>query len=551
MVMKDKALGNIVVTQYDSTMVEKCGLVKADVLGIKTLTAVSDCIDLVRKRTGKDYLEEDDKGVALIYRLPEDEKIYGDFYNKKTDSAFQFNTDLVKGYIQEFCPLSRHDLSVLTALCRPGALDAPFEDTTATQYYLNVRNGKCDVHYLHDDLEPILKDTNGVIVYQEQVLEILVDICGYSWEESDMVRSAISKKKHDVMMSTFDRIRVASKARGWTDEQSNTLCHQIQAFSNYSFNKSHSRAYSELGYITMYMKHHHMLDWWTSVLNSETSEDKMRKYIVLLGDTIKPPYLKEPSSSFVVKDDKIVAPISVIKGIGPKVVEELIKAGPFNDLHDFMNKICRSKVNIGSMSALIKARAADSFMDLSLPYPESRSRFMKEYLAIKDSDSTFSEDLYKMDSLSIFKMERDANVSFNRSLLEDTGIVDILASTWPGLLPTGKTSIPFKMGKVPVLSSIKLAEGLLKSGHQDEVAFIMMFESSEVRKGVSKKTGRDWCLLSLKLSDGANTVEGVSWDHDKALYWPKDSVVYVRGILKEGWKGAITIDVKEIEKIDL
>jgi len=124
MMMTDADLGEIQVTQYDAKMVEKCGLVKADILGIKTLTAVSECIDLVKRNANINYLIEQE-GLSLIYRLPEDKDVYADFYNKQTDSSFQFNTELIKGYIQEFCPLQRADLSAMTALCRPGALDAP------------------------------------------------------------------------------------------------------------------------------------------------------------------------------------------------------------------------------------------------------------------------------------------------------------------------------------------------------------------------------------------------------------------------------------------
>jgi DNA polymerase-3 subunit alpha len=124
MTMEDKEIGRVTVTQYDASMVEKCGLVKADILGIKTLTAVTECVNLIKERTGKDFLEEDDRGIQLLYRLPEDEGVYADFYKKDTDSSFQFNTALIKGLIQDFCPTERKHLMNLTALARPGAMDS-------------------------------------------------------------------------------------------------------------------------------------------------------------------------------------------------------------------------------------------------------------------------------------------------------------------------------------------------------------------------------------------------------------------------------------------
>src|ERR1035437_6903081 len=168
MVMKDKELGNIVCTQYDASMVEKCGLVKADILGIKTLTAVSDCVALVRDKVN--YLQEE-KGVPYIYRLPESEAVYDDFYNKDTDSSFQFNTDLIKGMVQEFNPTNRKHLADFTALARPGSLDFQIElggskenkllgqgkpgdkeTMSAAELYMRVKGGIGKEHYVHEDL---------------------------------------------------------------------------------------------------------------------------------------------------------------------------------------------------------------------------------------------------------------------------------------------------------------------------------------------------------------------------------------------------------------
>jgi DNA polymerase-3 subunit alpha len=218
MMFTDKELGEIMVTQFDAPMVEKCGLVKADILGINTLNMVSDAMDLIQKNHGVNFREEI-KGVPYIFRLPDaDPGVFTDFYNKDTDSSFQFNTELVKGYAPEFAPIRRADCSAMTALLRPGALDAPLYDTTAAQYYMDVRNGKRTVEYLHEDLQSILGESNGVFVYQEEVMKFLVDVVGYSWEESDVIRGAIAKKKHEVIMNTFVKIRESCTARGWTDQ---------------------------------------------------------------------------------------------------------------------------------------------------------------------------------------------------------------------------------------------------------------------------------------------------------------------------------------------
>lgn len=555
MIMKDKELGDITCTQYDALMVEKCGLVKADILGIKTLTAVSDCVQLIKTSSGVDYLEEID-GVPLIYRLPEDSSVYADFYAKDTDSSFQFNTELIKGMVQEFCPLSRKDLKDFTALARPGALDAPLYDTTAAKYYLDVKNGVRDVLYLHPDLKGILKESNGVFIYQEEVMKFLVEIVGYSWEESDLIRGAIAKKKHEVIMATFDKIRDACSKRGWSDEAIETVCHQIQAFSRYSFNKSHSHAYGELGYITMYLKHHHPLEWWASILNlSIDDEDKMRKYISKLGSKVKPPSLKYPTSAFEVKklngSDCIITPISAIKGVGPAVVKELCNKGPFRSVEDFILRIDHAKVNSGGISYLIKGRAADDMMDETIEsYPERRKAFIQQYATLRKKEIKLQPEVFNYDPLSIFLMEKEYNRAFNKNLLSDDNIVNIIKNKWPALINTKSRAVPLYMKDIPVVANIKVAEGLFKNNHDKQIGMILLFESSDFAKGISKKSGRQWKKVSVMLSDGYSSIECVDWDRGAALGWPKNSLVYVRGTLKQGWKTAVSLQIDEIELIE-
>ncbi len=556
MIMKDANVGDIPVTQYDATMVEKCGLVKADILGLKTLSIVSDAIKLVLAKHKDNFLEESRPGLARIYDLPEDEAVYADFWKRDTDSSFQFNSDVIKGCVTDFMPTEREHLSTMTALMRPGAMDAKMElsnggSMTAANFYIAVRKGDMDIQYIHSDLEPFLKDTNGVIVYQEQVMAILVAICGYSLEETDVIRSAIAKKKHDVMMSAFDRIREATGKKGWTRQQSQALCDTIMAFSRYSFNRSHSWAYAELGYITMYLKHHYKLEWWCAVLNNEDKEPKLRKYIALLGDIVKHASLKTPTEKFEVIGDNIVAPVSVIKGVGPAVVGELVTKGPFVDLKDFVSRVSHSRVNIGSISSLIRGRAADDLMRSDIPYAEARREFMAEYMLLKKSKTPFKPEMYDLDPLSVFLAERDFNRVFNKNLLSDADIVQTIKNVWPSLRSTGRPGIPFMQAGMPILGNIKVAEGLLEKGFEQEVGLILLYESSTTRRGESKKPGgRPWCLTSVNLSDGYVSLEATDWNKKSPFKWPKNTIVFVRGTLKKGWKTPVSINISEIEKIE-
>ena len=552
--MHDNGMGeDIHVTQYDGKMCENTNLVKADILGLNTMSMVTDCVNLIKDKVN--YLEEDENGMALIYRLPEDEKVYGDFCLKKTDSSFQFNTDVVKNAVQQFMPTERGHLAIMTALLRPGAMDAIMasekgKDISATQWYMDVRMGKRKPKYIHNDLKPVLEETYGVIVYQEQVMAILVTICGYTLEETDRIRDAIAKKKHSVMMAAFDRIREATSVRGWATEQSDALCNTIQAFSRYSFNRSHSHAYAELGYITMYLKHYHPLEWWSAVLNNEGKEDKTRKFIALLGDTIKPPSMKKPSELFTVEGEYITSPISAIKGVGPAAVHELVIKGPFIDIEDYVERVEHRKVNKGVVEALVKARAADSFMDQSLiSYGDRKLDFLNKYNHLRGGKIAWKPEVTEVDPLKIFFLEKETNKTFNKNLLSDKDVVAYLKAKWPNLVPTGKAGIPFLNGKTPIINSVKIAEGLIEKEHDAEVGMIMVFEGSNIRKGISKKSQKPYCMLNIQLSDGYSAVECADWNRKSRLKYADNSIVYVKGTLKKGWKETVAINLKEIELI--
>lgn len=541
------------VTQYDGKMCEKTNLVKADILGLNTMSMVTDCVNLVKDKV--DYLEEDEHGMALIYRLPEDESVYADFCLKKTDSSFQFNTDVVKNAVQQFMPTEREHLAIMTALLRPGAMDAIMErekdkDISATQWYMDVRMGKRKPKYIHEALRPILEDTYGVIVYQEQVMKVLVDICGYTLEETDRIRDAIAKKRHEVMMAAFDRIREATTEKGWEPEQSDALCNTIQAFSRYSFNRSHSHAYAELGYITMYLKHHHPLEWWAAVLNNEKKEEKIRKFIALLGDKVKAPSMKNPSEKFTVMDGYIASPISAVKGVGPAAVGELVIKGPFKDIADYVERVDHRKVNKGVVEALVKARSADSFMDDTiLSYSDRKLDFLNKYNELRGGKVAWKPEVKETDPIKIFFLEKKVNKTFNKHLLSDKEVVAHLKIKWPNLIPTGKSGIPFLNGKTPIINNVKIAEGLIDKDHKQEIGMIMVFEGSNIRKGISKRTKKPYHMLNIRLSDGYSSVECADWNRKKPLKYPENSIVYVKGTLKKGYKQTVSINLKEIELI--
>jgi len=199
---------------------------------------------------------------------------------------------------------------------------------------------------------------------------------------------------------------------------------------------------------------------------------------------------------------------------------------------------------------MVKARAADSFMDMSIrSYGDRKLDFLNRYNYLRGGKIAWKQEVTETDPLKIFFLEKEGNKTFNKNLLSDREVLEHLKKKWPNLIPTGKSGIPFLYGKTPVINNVKIAEGLIEKGHDQEVGMIVVFESSNIRKGFSKKTGKPYQMLNIRLSDGYTTIEAVDWNRTKPLRYPPNSIIYVKGTLREGYKESVSINIKEIELI--
>jgi DNA polymerase III alpha subunit len=428
-------------------------------------------------------------------------------------------------------------------------------EISGTEFYLKVRSGELEANYLHPDLDTILSETNGVFVYQESVMKFLVEIVGYSWEEADQIRSAIAKKKRDVIVSVFDRIRAACSDRRWDRASIEIICQQILAFSSYGFNKSHARAYSELGYITMYLKHHYPLEWWTAELNN-SDENKIRHYVTILGDKITPPSLHAPADRFTIVGNRIAAPMSAIKGLGPASIKAIINKGPYFSVEDFIGKMSGG-ITSSHFWALLKAGVFDEMASKNISMPEARVGFIDLLKKIKKV-KTIPSEVSDNSPLNMFLNQRDTYKCFNKALLLDPLIRAEISAIWPSMRETKRNDIPFAFGTaptIPVIASVAVAEKLLESQERSEntdrikVAMIGLFHSSSHRSGISKR-GKPWSKVDVILSDGISSIECVFWDQKKSLRYPVNSLVYVMGYIKRGWRGSATLDLLEIERLN-
>lgn len=349
-----RGTGDEITTQYAMNDIETIGLLKMDFLGLRTLTVINDALELIRNDGG----EPPD-----LDRLPlDDEEVYKLFQNGDTSGIFQFESAGMRDILKKVKPTKFTDLIALNALYRPGPLGSGMIDD-----YINRKQGKVPISYLHPSLEQYLNETYGVIVYQEQVMQISSELAGFSLGEADLLRRAMGKKKHDVMDAQEKAFVEGAKKREIKPELSKKIFELMSYFAGYGFNKSHSTAYALLAYQTAYLKTHFPEYFMSALLTSEKENiEKVAKYIKECKDLklqIERPGINVSFSDFIVKNGKILFGLSAIKNVGPKAVEDIVNkresGGPFKSIFDFCRRVNMRAVNKRVIEQLIASGAMD------------------------------------------------------------------------------------------------------------------------------------------------------------------------------------------------
>ncbi len=351
------------VTQFAKDEVEEAGLVKFDFLGLKTLTVIAKAVDHVRKRPD---VASDFDVANLGFNDP---KVYELIARADTDGVFQLESSGFKELLKRLKPDCFEDIVAAVALYRPGPLDAGMVED-----YINRKHGRAPVEYAHPACEPILKTTYGVIVYQEQVMRIAVDLCGFTMGEADMLRKAMGKKKADVMAAQRAQfVQGAFDKHGMQQEDAETLFSQIEKFAGYCFNKSHSAAYAVITYRTGYLKAYYPVEFMAALLSTEMrQQDNVVKYIQSAredGILIRSPDVNLSERDFsVVTHDKntqaILFGLGAVKGIGDAVIDAIMEArknSPFLSMFDLCERVDLRRMNKKAIDALIKSGAFDCF----------------------------------------------------------------------------------------------------------------------------------------------------------------------------------------------
>lgn len=345
---------DLFVTQFDGKVIEEAGMLKMDFLGLKTLTIIRDCLNLIQLRT-KEYINID----KISF---EDEKTYQLYQNGDTNGTFQFESEGMQMYLRQLKPTNIEDLIAMNSLYRPGPL-------AFIPLYIERKHGREVVEYAHPLLEKILKDTFGIMVYQEQIMQTAQLLAGYSLGGADLLRRAMGKKKKEEMDKQREIFVKGSKEKNDIPaEKANEIFDIMQKFAEYGFNRSHSAAYSVVAYQTAYLKANYPAEYMAAVLTHNMTIEKVTFFLDecnKMSINVLGPDVNESSAEFIVNEEgKIRFGLAAIKGTGEAAIESIIeerKKGHFKDIFDFASRINLRTVNKKSFESMAQAGAFDSF----------------------------------------------------------------------------------------------------------------------------------------------------------------------------------------------
>ncbi len=342
----------IMVTQYSMKPVEAVGMLKIDFLGLKTLTSIQKAVEAI----------EESRGVRLPWiNLPLDDKPTFDLLNQgKTLGIFQLESGGMQELAKQLHIDKFEEIIAVGALYRPGPMEM-------IPSFINRKHGREEIDIDHPDMREILSETYGIMVYQEQVMQIASKLAGYSLGEGDVLRRAMGKKDLQEMMRQREKFREGAKARGISEELSMRIFDKVEKFASYGFNKSHAAAYGYLTYVTAYLKANYPYEWMAALMTCDrddlTKVSKVIRECQAMNIPILPPDINESTAEFAATSKGVRFALSAIKGVGIGIVDairqERKKSGPFTDLFDFFKRIDTKKVGKKVVEYLIEAGAFD------------------------------------------------------------------------------------------------------------------------------------------------------------------------------------------------
>lgn len=503
---------NSIITQYDMYSLESLGLLKMDLLGLRNLTIIEDALNIIEQTTGEkiNFSQLDEK----------DKKTFELMQKGETVGVFQLESQGMRRYLKELKPTDMEDLIAMISLYRPGPMDL-------IPHYIARKYGKEKITYLHPKLEPILKSTYGIAIYQEQLLQIAKDLAGFSLGEADLLRRAIGKKIKSLLDAQKQKLIQGMIERGINQDIAEKIWEFIEPFAQYGFNRSHSACYAQIAFRTAYLKAHYPLEFMTALMNNEATETERAAQLInecrRMRITVLPPDLNESFEKFSVVKEKnaIRFGLLAIKNVGENIVKEIIKErernGRFENIENFLQRICHKDLNKKSLESLTKAGVFDSLaereklianLDNLLSYNQEVRR-----ISLSPQINLFSKEL----ALPTLTLKETEPMPLEEKLKFEKELLGVYISDHP----VRRYEAKFKKLNVRPLNEIseKLVNKKVRVGGV----------ITEIKK-ILTRNGRS--MLAVILEDTSDTAEITVFPDtlEKTLtFWQKDSIIILEG----------------------
>jgi len=530
-------------SQYSMNDLEKVGMLKMDFLALTTLTVIDDCLKALKSKTGT---EIDWSRIPL-----DDEKTMALFGEGRTDAIFQFESSGMREICRRLKPKELEDLSALNALYRPGPIDGGMIED-----FIQRHRGEKQVEYLIPEMQDILSKTYGVLVYQEQIMQLAQKLAGYSLGEADMMRRAMGKKKRDDMAKEETKFVSGAVANRIKKDKAEAIFKLMAQFADYGFNRSHSIAYAYLAFQTAYLKAHYPAYFYASVLSHESDDSakvyKYSKELRSMGLKLLPPDVNESDDSFTPSVDSVRFGLNAIKGIGSASVAAMIEArkqGRFTSLFDFVARIDQGSIGRRGLESLITAGAFDSLK----PAETSVNLWRAKLFAGIDSALSYSQKAFNDRRSGQNGLFGDDGSVVDLSL--DNGLPDAEAWSQTDISRYEKSAIGFYLSVHPLDDYRKMLSDLkiLNLADHEEIKPGDLLTLAGIVSGLQvkySKKGNRFC--SFRLEDQSSGVKCLVWAKAYGKYrefLKNDELLIVEGRVESAEGQEITFILNEAKSL--
>lgn len=533
---------NELTSQYSMNDLEKVGMLKMDFLALTTLTIISDCLNSIKQKTGT---------VIDWAKVPlDDSKTLSLFGEGRTEAIFQFESSGMQEICRRLKPKELEDLAALNALYRPGPLDGGMVDD-----FIARHRGEKRVQYIVPEMKEILSNTYGILVYQEQIMQLAQKLAGYSLGEADMMRRAMGKKKREEMAVHQEKFISGAIARRINPEKAAEIFKLMAQFADYGFNRSHSVAYAYLAYQTAYLKAHYPAYFYAAVLSNEAQDTtKIYKYSSELRSTgleFLPPDINESDADFTPLDNAVRFGLSAIKGLGISGIQTIIearKSGKFNSLFDFTSRLDQGFLNRRGLESLVSAGAFDTLM------PAEATVFQWRASLFSDLDAALSHGQKVWQNKVRGQTDLFGAAGAGGNNLKSK-FADVPAWSPAELSRQEKSAIGFYLSNHPlnayrqILSLLKIADiadvEVIKPG--DKIVLAGIVSGMQIRHS---KKGNRFCIF--RLEDQSGSVKCLAWAEafSKNTDILKDEeLLIVEGKIESGEGQEMTIILEDAKKL--